>query len=154
MDLSFKGFFFPPLVFCINLTHEKTHFLCQNQVAIFLNFLSLYLSVHFWLCWVFVAAQAFLWLQPVGATLWLRCAGFPSLWLLLLQRTGSRVCRLQELWQEGSAAGAPGLWAQAQYLWQMRLVAPLPRSEVQPCLLHWQAHSLPLSYQGSPQIAT
>ena len=107
--LSKGFFFFSPLVFCINLTHEKTHFLCQNQVAIFLNFLSLYLSIHFWLCWVFVAAQGFLWLQPVGATLWLRRAGFPSLWLLLLQRTGSRVCRLQELWQEGSAAGAPGL---------------------------------------------
>ena len=34
MDLSFKGFFFP-LVFYINLTHEKTYFLCQNQIAIF-----------------------------------------------------------------------------------------------------------------------
>lgn len=33
MDLSFKGFFFP-LVFYINLTHEKTYFLCQNQIAI------------------------------------------------------------------------------------------------------------------------
>ena len=34
-----KGFFFFPLVFCINLTHEKTHFLCQNQVAIFIFFI-------------------------------------------------------------------------------------------------------------------
>ena len=26
----------------------------------------------------------------------------------------------------------------------------LPRSEIEPCLLHWQADSLPLNHQGSP----
>ena len=63
------------------------------------------MSIHFWLCWVFVAAQDFLRLQPVGATLWLRCAGFPSLWLLLLLSTGSRVCRLA-----GTVAGRLSGW--------------------------------------------
>ena len=34
------------------------------------------LSIYFWLCWVFVAAWAFLQLQKAGAALWLRCSGF------------------------------------------------------------------------------
>ena len=36
--------------------------------------------IYFWLCWVFIAAQA---------TLQLRCEGFSLHWLLLLQSTGS-----------------------------------------------------------------
>ena len=110
-DLSFKGFFFP-LVFCINLTCEKTYFLCQNQIAtcFFFFFILKPLFVHSFLavlglrcCAGFSPAAA------SGATLWLRCAGFSSRWLLLLRSTGCSVCRLQELWHGGSAAGTPGL---------------------------------------------
>ena len=47
--------------------------------------------IYFWLCWVFVAAWAFLSVQRVGATLQLWCTGF-ILWYHLLQRsTGSSV---------------------------------------------------------------
>ena len=34
-------------------------------------------------CWVFVAAQAFLWLWRLGATLEFQCMGFSFQWLLL-----------------------------------------------------------------------
>ena len=47
--------------------------------------------MHFWLCWVFVAARAFLRLWRAGVTL-LWCAGFP--------RSGLSRCRAwaQQLW--------------------------------------------------------
>ena len=46
---------------------------------------------HFWLCWVFVAAQTFLWLWRAGATLQPQGAGISLWWLLLLQSIGSKV---------------------------------------------------------------
>ena len=49
-------------------------------------------SVYFWLFWIFVAESAFLWL---GLHLWLPCTGFSLRWLLLLQSTGSRACKLE-----------------------------------------------------------
>ena len=52
----------------------------------------------------FAACVGFLWLQQVGATLWLWCSGFSLQRLLLLLGTGWRVLRLQELWHMGSAA--------------------------------------------------
>ena len=52
----------------------------------------IYLCIYLWLCWVFIAVQAFLWLWRAGATLWLRFAGF-SPWTEepgRLQSTGSQ----------------------------------------------------------------
>ena len=43
------------------------------------------LFIYFSLCWVFIAAQAFLCLQRVEATLKLQWVGFSLQWLLLLQ---------------------------------------------------------------------
>ena len=43
----------------------------------------------FWLCWIFIAAQAFLQLRRAGSTLSLWCMSFSSQWLLLLWSTGS-----------------------------------------------------------------
>ena len=76
--------------------------------------------IYFWVCWVSVAAQAFLWLRggisscgarashPRGfSSPWLLFPvaslprGFSSPWLLLLQRTG---CRAQDLCSCGSWA--------------------------------------------------
>ena len=54
----------------------------------------LFLFIYFWLCWVFVAVQAFLQLQRAEATLWLRCTGFSLQWLLLLWSLGSGACGL------------------------------------------------------------
>ena len=56
--------------------------------------------------------------------------GFPLQWLLLPKTMGSR--------------------AQAQKLWHMGLVAP--RLGSNPCFLHWQADSLPLSREGNPRL--
>ena len=47
------------------------------------------------------------------------------------------VCRLQSWGSEAVARGLSCMW-------------DLPKSESNPCLLHWQAGSLPLSLQGSP----
>ena len=41
---------------------------------------------NFWLCWVFIAA---------GAFLLLRCMGFSLQWVLLLGSTGTRACGFQ-----------------------------------------------------------
>ena len=74
----------------------------------------IYLLICFWLCWVFVAAQAFLQLRWAGATPQLRCTGFSLWWLLLLQSTGSGDCGLQQLQHMGPVAGSPGTRAQAE----------------------------------------
>ena len=54
-------------------------------------------NIYFWLHWVFVAALAFL---------QLRCMGFLLWWLLLLQSTGFRANRLQQLQHIGSVVVA------------------------------------------------
>ena len=46
-------------------------------ILFFFNFI-------FWLCWIFVAPQAFFWLWKKS------CSGFSLLWLLLWWNTGSR----------------------------------------------------------------
>ena len=63
-------------------------------------FLKWYLFIYFWLCWVFPAARAFLWLWQIRGCCSLWCTGFLQ-WLLLLWRAGSRHLS----W----AAEAPGL---------------------------------------------
>ena len=49
-----------------------------------------YLFIYFWLGWVFIAVQTFLWSQGAGATPQLQCVGFSLRWLLSLQSTCSR----------------------------------------------------------------
>ena len=71
--------------------------------------------LYFWLCWVFVAAQACSSCGSGGYSS-LQGAGFSPGWLLLLWSMGSRVCWL-ELW-------FPGSRAQAQLRWLTGLAAP------------------------------
>ena len=79
--------------------------------------------------------------------------GFSLKWLLLLGSTGSRAsaavarglcsCSPQALEHRLSSYGT---WAQLLHgTWD------LPGQELDPCLLHWQADSSPLSHQGSPK---
>ena len=91
------------------------------------------LFVCFWLCWVFAAAWAFLHLWQLVATLELWCTGFSSQWLLLLW--SSRVWAQDFMVQGLSSSAACGIF---------------PDQGSNPCLLHWQVDSLPLSHQGSP----
>ena len=58
----------------------------------------IYLSIYFWLCWIFVARGAFSSRSERGTTLQLPCTGLSLRWLLLLQSVGSRAHRLQQLW--------------------------------------------------------
>ena len=79
---------------------------------------------------------AFLWLRQAEATLELWCAGFLLQYFLLWQSTGSRACRLQQLWHMGSIIVAPGLQSTGSKLWHVSLamacVWDLPRAGIKP----------------------
>ena len=123
--------------------------------------------LFFWQCWVFAVARAFLQLQQMLATLQLQHAGFSLQWLLLLQSRVSAVacCRIGSL---GHASFSNcGSWAQQLWLPGPRTQTPQLRHTglclstacgtfldqgSNPCLLHWQVESLPLSHQGSPRF--
>ena len=115
------------------------------SVFCFLN-----LSIYFWLlgpccCMGFSLGTASVYcsLAAVGG-------------LLLLQHSmGLRARGLRQSWRVGSVAVAPGL----QNTSSIGVVHGLncstacgifPNQGSNPCLLYWQADSLPLSYQGSP----
>ena len=82
------------------------------------------LFIYSWLCWIFVAAQAFSSCGECGLlrSCGLRASsiGFSRGWPLLLQSTGLAACGI------------------------------FPDQGLNQRLLHWQANSLPLSHQGSP----
>ena len=101
----------------------------------------------FWLCWVLVAVQAFLWLWRAGATthrgLWAsHCSGLPrEAWALGWEAFSS--CSSWALENQLSTCGTRALLFFG--LWD------LPRLGIKPpCLLPWQAGSLPPSHYGSP----
>ena len=58
------------------------------HISFFLN--KFYLFIYFLLRWVFVAVRGLSLVAASGGYSSLRCAGFSSQWLLLLQSTGSR----------------------------------------------------------------
>ena len=86
----------------------------------------LFAFIYFCLRWVFIALYRLsLVLENRGYSS-LFCAGFSLQWLLLLQSTGSRPCRLSSF----------GAWAQLSCsMWN------LPRPGIGPRPLHWQADS-------------
>ena len=121
--------------------------LAGNRGAFFLSLFFLNNFTYLRLCWVVIVAQAFLQLKCSGLSLYL---------LQLLQSTGSRVHGLQQLQHLGSAVMAPGLYstglvAVAHGLSCSAACGIFSDQGSNPCLLHWQADSLPLSHQGSPE---
>ena len=60
----------------------------NKQSCVFFSFFYI-VYLNFWLCWIFVPAQAFFQLQQMEATLYLQYKGFSLLWLLLLRSAGS-----------------------------------------------------------------
>ena len=58
------------------------------------SFLVLLLIIYLWLHWVSVAARGYSPVATSGSYSLLRCAGFSLPYLLLLQSTSSRACRL------------------------------------------------------------
>ena len=96
----------------------------------------IYLFIYLWLCWVFVSARG---LSPVAASgghSSSRCVGLSVTRPLLLWSTDSR--------RAGSAIVAHGPSCSAA-------CGILPDQGSNPCPLHWQADSQPLSHQGSPK---
>ena len=74
------------------------------------------------------------------------CVGSVLHWILLLQSRAGRV---------GSVFAAPGLWSTDLVVMTHGLSClHLPKSGIEPCLLHWQADSLSLRHQGCPRIFT
>ena len=87
----------------------------------------------FRLCWVFVAALAFLWLRQVVASL--RCGAWAS------YCGDFSCCRAQALGHVDSVAVAPGLLSTGSIVWHMGLVAPrqsglFPDQGSNQCSLH------------------
>ena len=69
--------------------------------------------IYFWMCWVFLLCRLFSICNERGwgvccFSLWY--ASFSLEWLFLLQSTGSRAGRLQQLWLLGSRMQAQPLW--------------------------------------------
>ena len=85
--------------------------------------------IYFWLCWVFIVVQAF---SSCDAS---HCC---KAWALGHLGFSSCGCQALEHWFNSCGAWAPWYVGSSQ-------------TRDQTCLLHWQADSLPLSHQGSPQ---
>ena len=89
--------------------------------------------------WVFVAActPAFSSCLPYsGVTLQLWCSASHCLWFLVLQSVSSRARGLSTVVHRLSHSATCGIF---------------PDQGSNPCPLHWQVDSLPLSHQGSPR---
>ena len=101
------------------------------------------LLIHLWLCWVFVAVDFSL----VAASGIYSVVSF-SLWWLLFWSTGSTVCGLSS-----RSSGALEHWLNSSVhrLSCSEACGIFPDQESNPCHMHWQADSLPLSHQGSPE---
>ena len=81
-----------------------------------------------------------------------------SLPWLLLWSAGSRAAGFSRCSMWAQELQLPGSRAQAQKLWCASLAVPpvcaiFPDQGSSPCLLHWQADSLPVSHQGSPEVS-
>ena len=101
--------------------------------------------IYFGVCWVFIAAQAFLQLQQAGAPLWSQCTGFSLRGPLgaehRLWGPSPSVVAAPRLWSTGSVAVVHGLSCSPA-------CEIFPDEGSNPCPLHWQGDSLPLSHQG------
>ena len=112
----------------------------------------------FWgLCWVFVAARAFLWMWRAGVLCsWgaraSHCGGFPRSGAQGPGRVG-----LRWLQRAGFAVAAPGLRSAGSVV--MHRLSCSTACGVSPnwglssqCVLHWQADSCPLDHEEAPGI--
>ena len=67
---------------------------CGRYAEVVPTFKKKYLFRYFWLCWLFVSACEFSLVEASGGYSLVAGTGFSLLWLLLLQNTCSRACRL------------------------------------------------------------
>ena len=105
----------------------------------------------------FVCAESLMPHRLLGAYSVVEVHGLLSAVVSLVASMGPRALRFQQLRHEGSVVVAPGLWSTGSIAVAHRLnysaaCGIFPDQGSNPCLLHWQADSLPLSHQGSPNI--
>ena len=113
----------------------------ESLCPVFVVFLN-----YFWLCWISVALWYFSSCSKQGALL-SSCGPLAS-------RGGFSCGGAQVLGHVSSAVAAPGLQSTGSVVMAHRLSCPaacgiFPDQGSSTCLLHWQADSLPLSYQGN-----
>ena len=103
----------------------------------FFKYIYIYIYIFYLrLCWVFVSVRG---LSPVAASgghSSSRCAGLSLSWSLLLWSRGSRCAGSVIVAYGPSCSATCGIF---------------PDQGSNPCPLHWQADSQPLSHQGSPK---
>ena len=104
--------------------------------SIMIIFLKLINSfIYFSLCWVFVSVRGLSLVPASGGHSSSRCTGLSLSWPLLLRSTGSRRAGSVVVAHGPSCSVACGIF---------------PDRGTNPCPMHWQADSQPLSHQGSP----
>ena len=103
--------------------------------------------MYVWLLWVFTAAQAFSLVLARGGCSLAVCAGFS---LCGLSCCGAWALAHMRFSRCGSWALEHGLSSCDHRLGYPAACRIFPDQGLKPCLLHRQADSLPLSYQGSP----
>ena len=106
---------------------------CEFESCVFIYFKNIYVFVYFWLCWGFIAAQAF---SSCREPRILPC------------------CRAQALGAQGSVVASCGLQSTGSVVAAHGLncfseCGIFPNQGLNPCLLHWLVESLALSQQGS-----
>ena len=108
--------------------------------------------IYFWPYWVFTAAWAE---ERAEATLCCKRSDFSLPWLLLLSSTGPGEFGLQKSLHEGSEVVAPRLKSTGSMVVAHRLSCSacgiFQDQGLNPCPLHLQVDSLPLSHVGSCQ---
>ena len=104
-----------------------------NFFLIFFFFLNKF--IYFWLFWVFVSVRGLSLVVASGGHSSSRCTGLSQSRPLLLWSTGSRRASSVVVAHGPSCSAACGI---------------PPDQGSNPCPLHWQADSQPLSHQGSP----
>ena len=93
----------------------------------------------------------------MGGTLEFQCVGFLLQWLFLLWNMGSKAFGLQKLRHVASVVTVPGLQSTGNTIVVHGLSCSLACGILldqgqNPCLLYWQADSLPLNHRGSPRV--
>ena len=91
---------------------------------------------YLWLCWVFVSVRGLSLVVASRGHSSSRCTGLSLSRPLLLRSTGSRRAASVVVAHGPSCFAACGIF---------------PDQGSNPCPLHWQADSQPLSHQGSPR---
>ena len=109
-----------------------------------------YLCVYFWLCCDGFFSSCEEW-GLLSSSVWTSHATAS-----LVVEYGLQACRLQQLCHVGSVVAAPGLQstgsvAVAHRLSCFKACGIFLDQGSNPCFLHWQVDSLPVSHQGRPQ---